>query len=116
MGNEAGYKARIKKDPGYAMGAMNSSWMWFTGFNDWNGVKMDDVAKKTPLKAINGAKSHKAVLLWPNHMKGRPAKIDQQNGATSFVMTMVAKGLKTSPIQSHQLSTEGVIAELGKLL
>lgn len=99
--DEAGYKAKNKEDPSYAIKEFMGPFLWCF---DGTFPKTLDGKPGTNLTGLKG----KVVLLWPFHMKGKHDSKGQ--GAAGKIGAMYGKVFKTKTVDSFTL-TEADVAD-----
>ena len=100
--NEAQYKAKMKKDPNYALQEYMGPWLWF--FDGTFPKSLDGSGIGNNVKGFKG----NVLFLWPYHTKGRhdpPKRVT----TCSKVADVYAKAVKTKPVDSY-LMTDADIA------
>ncbi|CAE7216005.1 KIF18A [Symbiodinium necroappetens] len=100
--SEAQYKAKMKKDPNYALQEYMGPWLWF--FDGTFPKSLDGSGIGNNVKGFKG----NVLFLWPYHTKGRhdpPKRVT----TCSKVADVYAKAVKTKPVDSY-LMTDADIA------
>ena len=100
--DEAQYKAKMKKDPNFALQEYMGPWLWF--FDGTFPKSLDGSGVGNNVKGFKG----NVLFLWPYHTKGRhdpPKRVT----TCSKVADVYAKAVKTKPVDSY-LMTDADIA------
>ena len=103
--NEAQYKARMKKDPNFALQEHMGPWLWL--YDGAFPKSLDGTVVGNNVKGFKG----KVLLLWPYQTKGRhdPPK---KPTTCSKVVDAYAKALKTKPADSFLMTDADVAARI----
>ena len=103
--DEAQYKAKMKKDPNFALQEYTGPWLWF--FDGTFPKSLDGSSLGNNVKGFKG----KVLFLWPYHTKG---KHDPPKRVTtcSKVAELYAKAVKTKPVDSYLLTDADIATRI----
>eukprot|EP00438_Fugacium_kawagutii_P030620 Skav206076 [mRNA] locus=scaffold1771:207792:210526:+ [translate_table: standard] len=103
--DEKQYKARMKKDPNFALQEYMGPWLWF--YDGTFPKSLDGSVVGNNVKGFKG----KVLFLWPYHSKGRhdpPPRVT----TCSKIAELYSKALKTKPVDSYLLNDADVAARI----